>query len=183
MTVLQQAEGLVLLALFGVLMIALVWFRTKAERHADGFLVADREVGAAQGAFSIAISWVWAPAIFVCSMQAYNLGLPGIFWFTLPNIICFFVFAPIAIRLRRQMPEGYTLPEYIWHRFGQKRYVHLIFVTGFILNMIGAIVANAFAGGALLNAMSGVEIHTAIISMGGMAIFSIPGSRSVWEFP
>lgn len=162
---LTETEGLYLLLAFGVSMIALVWFKTDTERSAEGFLAADRQLPMWQGAFSIAISWVWAPALFICSMQAYTLGLPGIFWFTAPNIVCFFVFAPIAIRLRRLMPMGYTLPQFIHERFEGNKPIHLLFLTGFFLTMVAALVANAYAGGILLNQVSGVDVKTAIVSM------------------
>jgi len=62
---------------FGAGMTALVWFKTHAESSADGFLVADRYLSVWHGAFSIAVSWIWASAIFICSLQAYTKGLPG----------------------------------------------------------------------------------------------------------
>ena len=79
-------------------MLSLVFFLGKRKKgHLETeskelFLVADREVGWIRGAFSIAVSWVWAPAIFVASLQTYTKGLAGGFWFIAPNIICFFIF-------------------------------------------------------------------------------------------
>lgn len=163
-------EGLTICALFGVAMLALVVTRIKTERGAEGFLVADRVVPMWQAAFSIAVSWVWAPAIFVCSMQAYKLGLPGIFWFTVPNVLCFFIFAPLARRLRDLSPQGFTLPEFIGKRFDNDKLPHLAFLIGFLLNMTGAIVANAYAGGALLNQLTGIETEQAILIVSGIAL-------------
>lgn len=170
MSVLSHTEGLILLGIFGVSMIVLVWFRTHAEQHADGFLVADRNVGVWRGAFSIAVSWIWAPAIFICSLQSYTKGLPGIFWFTFPNIVCFFVFAPIAIRLRMLMPKGYTLPEYIYQRFDGNKLTHIAFLLVFFGYQFGAIIINSLAGGTLLHAVSGIDVNVAIISMALIAL-------------
>ena len=111
------SEGLTITVLFAALMLTLVVVKTHVQHGAEGFLVANRSLKHWQAAFSIAISWVWAPAIFVCSIQAYEYGLPGIFWFTVPNVVCFFIFAPLAIKLRDALPEGYTLPEYVGTRF------------------------------------------------------------------
>ncbi|MGD9681187.1 MAG: sodium:solute symporter [Candidatus Obscuribacterales bacterium] len=137
----------------------------RREEHTEGFLAADRNVSTLQGAFSIAVSWVWAPAIFVCSMQAYKMGLPGIFWFTLPNVLCFFVFAPLALRLRRLNPGGYTLPEFIDRRFNRHRGVHLAFLCLFFGYQLAAIVSNSVAGGYLLHELSGISIKAAIVGM------------------
>ncbi len=167
---LEQYEGLILLALFGVVMVGLVWFRTHTERHADGFLVADREVSVFQGAFSIAVGWVWAPAIFVASLQAYTKGIPGAFWFIVPNVVCFFLFAAVAVKLRKCLPQGYTLPEFIADNFDGHRLSHITFTAATIIYLGSAFVANANAGGMLLNSVSGIDTRVAIISMGVIAL-------------
>ena len=167
---LEASEAYLLFAVFGLSMVALVWFRTHREKHADGFLVADRNVGTWQGAFSIAVSWVWAPAVFICSLQAYTKGLPGIFWFTAPNILCFFVFAVVAVRLRKLMPEGYTLPEFIWQRFSGDKKIHLSFLVIAFGYQLGALIINAVAGGTMLHLASGMDIK---VAMGGMIVVAL----------
>ena len=170
MATLSSLDVYFLFGLFALFMIGLVWFKTHQEKHADGFLVADRNVGTWQGAFSIAVSWVWAPAVFICSLQAYTQGLAGIFWFTVPNVLCFFVFAIVAIRLKKLMPEGYTLPEFIWKRFEGSKPVHIAFLMIAFGYQLGAIIINAVAGGALLHLASGIDIQMA---MGGMIFVAL----------
>ena len=170
MNFLTETEGTAILITFGLVMITLVWLRTHAESHLEGFLVADRKVGLLQGATSIAVSWVWAPAIFICSLQAYTLGLPGIFWFTFPNIICFFIFAPIAKRIRDKAPKGYTLPEFILDRFNGDKRVHIAYLVVTLGYQLGAILMNSLAGGALLHIVSGLDIKVAIIGMATIAL-------------
>jgi len=169
-TLLSASEGMTILIVFGVAMFALVWFKTHNEKSAEGFLVASRSVSLFGGAFSIAVSWIWAPAVFICSLQAYTKGLPGIFWFTVPNILCFFIFAPLGIRLRRLMPQGYTLPEFIHQRYKSDPKTHLAFLCIFFGYQLGAIVINAVAGGTLLHIVSGVDPRLAIIIMSLIAI-------------
>ena len=92
MNLITQQEGFSMLALFGLVMISLVYFLTKKKLNTnERFLVADRQVSWIRGAFSIAVSWIWAPAIFIASLQAYTKGIAGAFWFIAPNIICFFI--------------------------------------------------------------------------------------------
>lgn len=183
MALLTQFETYALLGLFSVSMIALVLLtvsRNSASQQSDSqcdetslddFLVANRNIGPWRGAFSIAVSWVWAPAVFICSLQAYEHGLPGVFWFTLPNILCFFVFAYIAIKIRHIMPEGYTLPDFMWHRFKGHKGVHLAFLLIAFGYQIGAIVINAVAGGALLHLLSGIGVQMSIGIMVALALF------------
>ena len=163
-TILAQHEGLILLLIFGLAMVLAVWFKVHREEHAEGFLVADRQVSVWQGAFSIAVSWIWAPAIFICSLQAYTKGLPGIFWFTLPNILCFFIYTPFAVKLRKLLPNGYSLPEFIFNRYQSKR-THIAFLVVFFGYQFGAIIINCLAGGALLHTLSGVDTKVAILAM------------------
>lgn len=170
MTVLTPFEGGSLFVIFAITMLGLVFFKTRQEKHADGFLVADRDVSIWRGAFSIAVSWIWAPAIFICSLQAYSRGLPGVFWFVAPNILCFFVFAFVAVRVRKLIPNGYTLPDFIWIRFGKNKVVHLAFLLIFFAYQVGAVIINAVAGGALLNLVSGIDIAAAIIGMVAVAL-------------
>lgn len=124
MYLLSPSEITWLIVIYGICLISIVWFLTHTEEHTEGFLAANRNVGVIRGALSIAVSWVWAPAIFISSMQSFTKGLPGIFWFTAPNILCFFVFTPLAIRLRRLAPFGYTLPEFMFRRFNGSRLAH-----------------------------------------------------------
>src|SRR5437588_11958400 len=108
MNVISQSQGYWLLAIFGVSMIVLtVW---KSQGHLwqtqVGFLAAGRKVSWFVGALSIAVSWIWAPALFVSVQQSYQQGIPGIFWFVFPNVLCLIIMAPLAIRIRKQLPNG-----------------------------------------------------------------------------
>lgn len=169
-------EGWLTFLVFAISMIGIVWLATRPHKNKDDHLVAGRNVGSLRGAFSIAVSWIWAPAVFVCSQKAYQQGLAGIFWFTIPNILCFFTFAPLALRLRRLLPHGYSMPDFMAHRFPNDRRVHLIFVTITLGYELGAIVSNALAGGILMNAISGMDIHAAIL---GMTL--VAASYAVWR--
>ncbi|MDX2027237.1 MAG: hypothetical protein SFW62_01225 [Alphaproteobacteria bacterium] len=170
------SEGWLIFLAFAVSMIGIVWLATRPHKDKDDHLVAGRRVGTLAGAFSIAVSWIWAPAVFICSQKSYQQGLAGIFWFTFPNVLCFFTFAPLAIRLRRLMPHGYSMPEFMWHRFGGDKRVHLIFVTITLGYEIGAVIINALAGGTLMHALSGIDLNTAILAMTLVSL-----SYAVWR--
>jgi len=171
MAYITATEGFAVLAVFAAIMIGLVYFLTKRKfKTIDLFLVADRNVSWFRGAFSIAVSWIWAPALFVASMQAYTTGLAGAFWFIVPNIACFFLFAPLAIRLRRLMPNGYTLPEFILKRYNNDKRTHLAFLFIFFAYQLGAIIINALAGGTLLHILTGMNFHIAVISLSVIAL-------------
>ena len=168
MTALTPLEGIVLLSLFAAIMFTMV-FKGRGKVNADEFLLANRQVSTFRGAFSIAVSWIWAPAIFICSLQAYKNGLAGVFWFTLPNILCFFAFAPFAVRIRKMFPLGYSFPEAIDKRF-QSRRTHLAFLLLFFGSQLGAVIINSLAGGLLLYSLTGIDPRLAAVSMTCIAL-------------
>src|SRR6266404_3954960 len=110
MNIMSPTAGYLLLLAFGAIMIIItVWGSSRRDMKTQvGFLTAGRNVGWVLGGFSIAVSWIWAPALFVSVQQAYQQGVPGIFWFTFPNILCLFIMAPLARRIRANLPTGYT---------------------------------------------------------------------------
>ncbi len=166
MNLLSQKEGFITLLVFTIAMVVLVIFLTRNQFNSkEAFLVARRDVSWWRGSLSIAVSWIWAPAVFIASLQSYTKGIAGAFWFIAPNIICFFVFAPLAIRLRRLFPNGYTLPEFILKRYDNDKKTHLSFLAIFFGYQLGAIIINTLAGGILLSILTGINFHIAVSCM------------------
>lgn len=166
----SQQFGYVLLLVFGLLMFVITYLgsRGKQWRTAVGFLAAERKVNWWLGAFSIAVSWIWAPALFVSVEQAYEQGLPGIFWFTLPNILCLFIMAPLAVRIRRYFPEGYTQPEWIRHRLGPN--AHRIYLIPFFWYQLMAVTVQLYAGGGIFSVLSGIPLPNVMIILAAITL-------------
>ena len=160
-----------LFVLFAVVMFALVLIlRRKQDETRDGFYVANRKVGVFPGALSVAVSWVWAPALFVASAIAYELGLAGALWFIVPNIACFFLFAPIAIRMRKTAPDGYTLPGYFQRRFPNDNKLIFAFSITAALFMLTAVIENLVAISKLYAFYTGNAGWIAIVVMTGITV-------------
>ena len=167
MNVLTQSQGYVLMLLFGALMVSITLYfsrHSRWKRTSAGFLLAGREVKWFVGAPSIAASWIWAPALFISVQKAYELGLPGIFWFTVPNIVALIVFAFLGPKIRDMLPGGYTLPDWIKHRLGAGR-IHTIFMIPFIWYQIMAITVQIFVGGMMLNFFTGIPLNILMLSL------------------
>lgn len=161
MPLLNVAQGYVLLLFFAVAMIALTWAvsRNPAWRHTGtGFLVAGRNVPWWVAAPSIAASWVWAPALFVSVQKSYELGLPGIFWFTVPNIFALVIFAWLAPRIRKVIPGGYTLPDWILFRFNNRK-LHFLYLIPLVWYQVMAVCVQIFVGGLMLNYLTGISLN------------------------
>ncbi len=159
MPFIPQSIGYLFLLLFGIAMIAITWFfaRWRKWHSKEGFLVASRKVGWILGGASIAASWIWAPALFVSVQMAYQQGLPGIFWFVLPNVIALAIFALLAPRIRERLPQGYTLPQYIKHRLESER-VHKVYLFPYFFYQLMAVTVQLFAGGSLIFLLTGIPL-------------------------
>ncbi|HLC93032.1 MAG TPA: hypothetical protein VJH23_04975 [archaeon] len=163
MTFLSEPQGYLTLLLFGAAMILITWFFTKHRNITnEHFIISDRKMNWWLGAGSIAASWIWAPALFISSQMAYQLGLPGIFWFVFPNVIAVAVFVFLAPRIREKFPQGHTLAEYISERLGDKN-VHKIYFLGQSFYQLMAVATQLFVGASLTSLLTGIPIPVAII--------------------
>lgn len=142
------------------------------------FLVANREIGMVLGAFSVAVAWIWAPALFVSSQQAFVRGLPGVLWFAIPNALALVLFAFLAARMRRVMDEGYTLPEFIRNRLGRRN--HIIYIIVIFIVQIYAVITQLTGSLLLLNLLTGLDKTTLVVALAALflALASFRGIRS-----
>lgn len=161
MSFVSQSTGYWFLFVFAVAITLITYFfsRWRGWHTKEGFLLASRKVGWILGGFSIASSWIWAPALFVSVQTAYQMGLAGIFWFTLPNILALLIFAIFAPRIRARLPEGYTFTQYIKYRLESDR-VHKVFLFPYLFYQLMAVVVQLFAGGSLLSLLTGIPLTT-----------------------
>ena len=166
MAFISQSTGYWLLLIYGIFMIAITYFfaRWKKYKTIQGFLVAERNVSWWLGAASIAASWIWAPALFVSVQMAYEKGLPGIFWFTFPNIIALLLFIFLAPKIREKLPYGYTLPQWIQHRLKSEK-VHKMYLFPYFFYQLMAVTVQLFAGGSLLYLITGIPLIYGMIIM------------------
>jgi len=171
MNSISQPLGYWLLAVYGVFMVVITYYfaRSKKYRSIQGFLVAGRNVKWWLGAASIAASWIWAPALFVSVQSSYQQGLPGIFWFTFPNIVALLLFIWLAPKIRAKMPYGYTLPQYIKGRL-QSDKVHKIYLFPYFFYQLMAVAVQLFAGGGLVSLLTGIPFITAMIIMSAIVL-------------
>ena len=161
----------VVFIVFAAVMFGLVLvLRRRKDETREGFYVANRRVGILPGALSVAVSWVWAPALFVASSIAYDLGIAGALWFIVPNVACFFVFAPIAMRMRSTAPQGFTLPGYFRKRFPGARGVAMAFSVTATLFLLTAVIENLVAVAKLYNFYTGNPGWIAIVVMSAITV-------------
>ena len=100
--------GKLILVMYAVTMFLATVLMTKKEKNVERFCVGSRSENWIMSAFSIAATWIWAPALFVSTEKAYTTGWVGLFWFLVPNALCLVIFIPFAKKIRKEMPDGMT---------------------------------------------------------------------------
>ena len=160
--------GIVVLIIYAALMLGATVIFTKQAKDAESFHVADRRIGAGIGAVSIAATWIWAPALFISAEKAYTSGIPGLFWFLVPNVLCLILFIPFAKRMRAQYPDGITLTGYMAETYRSPK------VKGAYAFQMGALAVlstavQLLAGGKMIATITGIPFWIVTIALAAIA--------------
>ena len=159
---------IIVLITYAVVMILATVLMTKKERSIEGFCVGNRNTGWFVSALSIAATWIWAPALFTSTENAYTKGFAGLFWFLVPNVLCLMLFIPFARKIRKEMPEGITLSGYMHQKYKSQK------VRNIYLFQLGALSAlstgvQLLAGSKILSMLTGIQFWTMTIIMAVIA--------------
>src|ERR1700716_2573821 len=111
------ALGLVLMVGLGLFMLIIAFAVRRMARSTHDFVIAGRRIGLGFGVGSVIAVWTWSMAVMMSSAQAYTWGTSGLLWFIVPNGLAVVAMVPFALRLRRPMPRGYTIVEFVRARF------------------------------------------------------------------
>lgn len=169
MTTLSSTEGWAILAAFGLLSFALSWFsRHGIKRTRNEFLLVNRDVGWRRGSFSIAATWIWAPALFVAAQQGYQHGWVGVFWFTVPNVACLLIFGWFAARARRIFPNGFTASDMA--RQGYSNRVQRMYLLAFTGLAVCSFAVQLLAGGLVVSTLTGIPFLPITLALTAIAL-------------
>lgn len=145
------------LTIFVALMLTSTYLfgRKAGTRSGSAFLVLNRQVPWWLGGPSIAASWTWAVALMISVQMGYQHGIAGVFWFTVPNIFAVLMYVWLGPQIRKVLPEGYSLPEWMHTRFKDRRVTYLYLFVYYYYQVL-AITVQVYAGSHLLAAATGV---------------------------
>lgn len=158
---------LVLLA-YAVIMLLSTVLMTKKEKSVEGFCVGNRNMNWGISALSIAATWIWAPALFVSTENAYTKGFAGLFWFLVPNVLCLILFIPFARRIRAEMPEGITLSGYMYGKYRSKGVWNIYLFQLGALSVLSTGV-QLLAGSKILSLLTGIPFMWMTVIMAVIA--------------
>lgn len=170
--------GIIVLVIYAAIMLSATLFFAKIKAN-DSFHVADRNLGTIISALSIAATWIWAPSLFTSAEKAYTNGLPGLFWFLVPNVICLILFIPFAKKIRLEMPAGITLSGYMKEKYNSSK------VNGIYLFQLGSLsvlstAVQLLAGSKILNMITGIPFWalTILLAIIAFSYSQISGLRA-----
>ena len=156
----------ILIIYFMIMMVVTVLF-TKKSKTVEDLLVSDRNIPLIPSALSVAATWIWAPSLLISAEKAYTWGIPGLFWFLVPNALCLVIFSPYAEKIRRKMPNGYTLSGYMKSIYGDR--VEKLYLTQLLIITILSTIVQLLAGGLLVSSIAGVPFTVTTIALSVIA--------------
>ncbi len=152
-TFLSPTTGWVLLILFSALWIGLGIYWGRRNKSFEDHALAGRNVGLALGSATAAATWITSNTTMLAPQFALELGIWGMLAYSMASF-GLLLFAPLAGRIRKLMPHGYTSGDFFRLRYGRGAWgIFLVFTLFYSLTWL---VSMAMAGGILLNALSGI---------------------------
>ena len=142
-THLSGALGYALLFGLGAFLLVIAVSVRSFVRSTHDFVIAGRRIGLGFGVGSVIAVWTWSMAVLMSSAQAFSWGTSGLIWFIVPNGLAVVAVVPFALKLRKHMPHGYTIVEFIRARFSS-RTATIVILAAQIFGLLSEIFINLF---------------------------------------
>jgi Na+/proline symporter len=137
--------------------------KTALVRNTHDFIIADRKVGFGFGVGSVIAVWTWAMAVMMSSAMTFRWGLSGLFWFVVPNGFAVIAMVPFARILRRNMPQGYTISEFVQRRFRRSRVASGIVTVTMIFGILLEILINLKGTSVVISTVFSIDWKVAAV--------------------
>lgn len=146
--------GFLVLAGFSIVWIALGAYFGRRVSGLEGFMLAGRKVGLALGTATAMATWVTSNTTMVAPQLALQMGVWGLLGYSLGSV-GLIMFAPLAQRIRRLMPHGFTSGDFVRLRYGTAAWRVFLIISLFYA--LGWLISMGMAGGVLVNALTGID--------------------------
>ena len=140
----------------GVVWVGLGYYWGRKADSSEGFMLAGRKIGLALGSATVMATWVTSNTVMLAPKFAYTMGVWGVLAYSTASF-GLFLFAPIALRIRRILPAGVTAGDFFRMKYGTTGWVFFMIIT--LTYSMAWLVTMAIAGGELLNALTGISYH------------------------
>ncbi len=160
--VLDPATGFALLVGLGIVWIALgIWWGRRAT-DSESFMLAGRNVGLALGTATAMATWITSNTTMMAPVFAMKQGVWGLLAYATASF-GLFLFAPMAMRIHKLIPRGFTSGDFFRLRFGTTAWIIFLLIS--MLYSMAWLVTMAIAGGELVFALSGIDYVTGLTAI------------------
>lgn len=167
--------GFLLMSGLGAVMLTIAFAVRAMVKSTHHFVIADRRIGFGFGVGSVIAVWTWSMAVMMSSAQAFSWGTSGLIWFVVPNGLAVMIMVPFAVRLRRQMPAGYTIVEFVRQRF-QNRPATTVMLAAMLLGLLAEIFINLFGVVLVMGVIFGIDATAVlVITLATVTVYSYFG--------
>ena len=152
--VLPVDDAWLIIAAFSALWVVIGWWLGRKAAGLEDFMLAGRKVGLALASATTMATWVTSNTTMAAPQLALQLGVWGMMGYSLGSV-GLLLFAPMAKRIRRLMPNAYTSGDFIRLRYGKTAW-RVFLIISFAYGL-GWLISLGMAGGVLINALSGID--------------------------
>ena len=160
-TFISPQLALIIVGAISVMLLSFGFFvGNRINKSSDDFLYAGRSVGLALSTATLIAAWVTGNTTMSAPEQGYTLGIIACFGYATAGLsLC--IFAPLALRIKKVMPNGCTSGDFVRCRFGRPVWVVFLLISAWYFTAF--LMTQAMAGGVLLQALSGLEYHVGMV--------------------
>ena len=132
-----MSEGtiaVVIMVLTSLLFVALgVWYVGRGKIGVEDFIVSRNVAGTGLATATLVASALGAWILFAPAETGANFGISSLVGYGLGSAAPLLAFIVLGARMRRLMPDGHSITEFVWHRYGAPMYFFTIGVVIFYM--------------------------------------------------
>ncbi|MGQ7843246.1 sodium:solute symporter family transporter [Granulosicoccus sp. 3-233] len=161
---LSPALGFTLMIGLGLIFLVLAYLiKRTLIRNTHDFISSNRRIGLGFGVGSVISVWTWAMAVMMSSAMTFQWGLSGLFWFVVPNGLALMAMIPLARILRKRMPDGYTISQFAYNRFGRSQAAASVVTVTMIFGILLEILINLKGTSVVMSTVFSIDWKVATI--------------------
>ena len=160
-TFISAPLALVIVGAISVMLLSFGFFvGKKVSKSSNDFLYAGRNVGLALSTATLLAAWITSNTTMSAPEQGYTIGIISCFGYATAGLsLC--IFAPLALRIKKIMPNGCTSGDFVRRRYGKAVWIVFLLISAWYFT--GFLMTQAMGGGILLQALSGVDYHVGLV--------------------
>ncbi|MCB1230200.1 MAG: urea transporter [Verrucomicrobiae bacterium] len=172
-TSINQQIGYTIIIVLGLIWVALGLYWGRKAKDSESFMLAGRNVGLSLGAATAMATWVTSNTMMVAPLLALNLGIWGMLAYACASF-GLMLFAPLSIRIKKLLPNGYTSGDFFRQRYGRVGWSLFLVIT--LVYSVTWLVTMAIAGGKLLETLGAIPyLHGMTAIMAVCVLYTIFG--------